>query len=153
MLNCYNTYNTHKVGATWITKIKRILSQNVLFLWPCKSRDEDKNTLSRVNTHKTLTMVSLGSGNISALCSTILGTLDARECRILCNLATRSSHNMFCGLRRKLVTAILLVCLENPVCQIQLAIFAQIRTITYFSQPPLTTCHIASGGPHRKHRF
>jgi hypothetical protein len=54
MLNCYNTYNNRKVGATWIMKIKRILSQNVLFFWCCKSRDEDKNTFpckQAQNTH------------------------------------------------------------------------------------------------------
>jgi hypothetical protein len=40
--------------------------------------------------------------------------------------------------------------------RIQLAKFGQVRTITYsspFSRLPLTTCYIASGGTHRKHRF
>jgi hypothetical protein len=80
-------------------KIKRTLLQNVLCLWSCKSRNEDKNTHPLVNMHKTLTMVSLSGGYTSTLCSTILGTPITRMCWILCNLATCSSHKMFSGLR------------------------------------------------------
>jgi hypothetical protein len=117
MLNFYNTYNIHKEGTTWIMKIKRILSRNILFLWSCKSRDEDKNNLSSVNKHKTLTMVSLRAGNTLTLCSTILGTLVAKERRILCNLANSFLTKDLFGLGMKWLMTILLVWLESPVCQ------------------------------------
>jgi hypothetical protein len=76
------TIHSKKV-ATWIIKINIILSQNIWFLWACKSRDEDKNITSFANKHKTLTMVSLTAENISTRCSTIRGTLDEGECRII----------------------------------------------------------------------
>jgi hypothetical protein len=55
-------------------KINTIFSKNIRFLWPCKSKDEDKYIISHTNKRKILTMVSLRAGNISqTLCSIILG--------------------------------------------------------------------------------
>jgi hypothetical protein len=63
-----------------------------------------------VQKHKTLTTVSLRAGNISsALCSTILGTLVGRECRIICNLETCLSLIMFCGLQTNCLTRFLVI--------------------------------------------
>jgi hypothetical protein len=46
------------------------------------------------HTHETLTMLSLTAGNVSsALCSTNLATLIARQCRIFSNLETCISHD------------------------------------------------------------
>jgi hypothetical protein len=145
MLNCYNTYNTHKEGTTWIIKIKRILSQNILF-GLVNPGIKTKNTISRVNKHKTLTMVSLRAGNTSALCNAILGILIARECRILCNLATCPSHRCFGGYEGSGLQQSYWYALRVQCDSIQLAIFVQIRTITYISELQLPTCHIASAG-------
>jgi hypothetical protein len=50
---------------------------------------DDNEILSCAHEHKTLTMSSFTVGNISsAICTTILGTLVSRECRIFCNLET-----------------------------------------------------------------
>jgi hypothetical protein len=55
-------------------KINTLFVTNILFLWVGKSRNEDKYIPSSSNRHKTLTMVSLQTGNISpTLSSTILG--------------------------------------------------------------------------------
>jgi hypothetical protein len=46
--------------------------------------------------HETLTMLSLTAGNVSsALCSTILEILVARECRIFCNIETCLSPDKY----------------------------------------------------------
>jgi hypothetical protein len=51
---------------------------------------DDSKILSCAHEHKTLTMPSFTTGNISsALSSTILGPFVARECRIFCSLETR----------------------------------------------------------------
>jgi hypothetical protein len=44
--NCNNTYNHQKEVTTRIMKINTILSQNIWFLWTCKSTDVDKYILS-----------------------------------------------------------------------------------------------------------
>jgi hypothetical protein len=85
--------------TTWTVKINTTLQQNIWYLSTCISWDEDENILSCANKHKTLTMVSLRDGNISSThCSKTLGTLVARECRIISSLPSPSSDMMLCGL-------------------------------------------------------
>ena len=41
-------------------------------------------------------MLSLRAGNVSTLCSTIIGTLDVTNCKPFCRLKTRSSDDGLC---------------------------------------------------------
>jgi hypothetical protein len=83
----------YKELTRWIMKTNTSLSLNVLFLSSRELTYDNNKTLFYAQKHKTLTMLSLTTGNISlALCSTILAALVARECRIFHNPKTFLSH-------------------------------------------------------------
>jgi hypothetical protein len=73
------------------------VSQNIYFLWPRELTCNNK-FLVCAHKNKTLKMLSLTAENVSsALCSTINGTLLARERRNFCNLETCLSHDILWG--------------------------------------------------------
>jgi hypothetical protein len=78
-------------------KANTSLAQNIYFLWPRELPYNNKIPVC-AHKHKTLKILSLTTGNVSlALCSTILATLVARECRTFCNLETYQMINILWG--------------------------------------------------------
>jgi hypothetical protein len=69
-------------------KIEITLSQNISFLWTWKSWDEAEKNIS---------LAQRGTKHSPCFVSEqkILLRLVVRECKILCNFKTRSSHKMF----------------------------------------------------------